>query len=798
MRFPRERKQLPISEISREQEYVARLYERVDVLREQASARLALALRQDGGTAQSRLERDAAITRYAEQLARLDAAENELCFGRLDLRTGERQHIGRIGLRDESGEGEPLLLDWRAPAARAFYVATAAAPHGVRRRRHIIMRGRQVTGLDDEVLDREGLSDVSGLTGEAALLAALGATRTGRMRDIIGTLQAEQDEIIRSAHRGILVVQGGPGTGKTAIALHRAAYLLYTHRHLAERGVLVVGPNTTFLGYIGQVLPGLGETNAALRTVGELFPGIVADRAESLLAEEVKGRVMMADVLAAAVRDRQATGPAEIEFADEMLRLDPQVVREATRRARATRLPHNRARPLFQRQIIATLAERYAERARELAERLEAEVADVLAGASEAIEADLASLPEVPGSTDDDEQLYLADLRRELWADPGVRTRLDDLWPALTPQRLLEELFADPARLAAAAPGLTAAERAALLRQPGGWSTADVPLLDEAAELLGRDERAAQARSARERAQRIAYAQGVLDIAVGSAGSGDEVLSAADLLDAEELAARHEVPGYHTVAERAAADRTWTFGHVIVDEAQELSEMAWRLLTRRCPTRSMTIVGDVAQTSGPAGTTSWERVLEPLADDRWRLARLTVNYRTPAEIMAATAALLAAIDPGQQPPRSVRETGVPPWRMATTRDALPATLAEITAAEAASEGRLAVIVPDARIQELGEAVSRTVPGVSFGESPDLTNGVVLLGVRQAKGLEFDSVLIADPAAILTGSPRGRGDLYVAMTRSTQRLGMLHPGPPPAEVAALRTRRPPGHGPGMPS
>ena len=791
-----------MSEVSREQDYVTGLYERVDIRREEASARLALALRQDGGTAQSRLERDAAISRYAGQLARLEAAEDGLCFGRLDLRGGECRHIGRIGLRDESGDGEPLLVDWRAPAARAFYVATAGAPHGVRRRRHIAMRGRRVTGVDDEVLEREGFAGASGLAGEAALLAALEATRTGRMRDIVGTLQAEQDAIIRSAHSGVLVVQGGPGTGKTAVALHRAAYLLYTHRHLAERGVLVVGPSTVFLGYISQVLPGLGETNVLLRTVGELFPGVTADRAEGRLTEEVKGRAMMADVLAAAVRDRQATGPAEIEFADETLQLDRQVVAEATRRARATRLPHNRARPVFQKQIITALAGQYAGVARELARQLEADVADVLAEASEAIEADLAAIPEIPGGSDD-EQLHLADIRRELWADPNVRVQLDDLWPALTPQRLLEELFASPARLAAAAPGLTAAERAALVRAPGAWSTADVPLLDEAAELLGQDERAAHVRSARERAQRIAYAQGVLDIAAGSSDSDGEVLRVTDLLDAEELAERHEAPGYRSVAERAAGDRTWTFGHVIVDEAQELPEMAWRLLARRCPARSMTIVGDVAQTSGPGGTTSWERVLQPVAGDRWRLARLTVNYRTPAEIMAATAPLLAAIDPGQEPPQSVRETGMPPWRMAATRDALPAMLTEITAAEAAAGGQLAVIVPDTRIAELGAAVSRAVPDVSFGGIPDLTSPVVLLGATQAKGLEFDSVLIADPAAILAGSPRGRNDLYVAMTRSTQRLGILHPDQPPAELAALPARRPlrtqsGRHQPGIPS
>ena len=455
-------KQVPVSEISREQEYVAGLYERVDALREQASARLALALREDGGTPQSRLDRDAAIARYAGQLARLDAAENGVCFGRLDLRSGECLHIGRISLREEPDEGELLLLDWRAPAARAFYVATASAPHGVRRRRHIAMRGRRVTGLDDEVLDREELAGASGLTGEAALLAAVAATRTGRMRDIVATLQAEQDAIIRSAPAGILVVQGGPGTGKTAVALHRAAYLLYTHRHLARRGVLVVGPSPTFLGYISQVLPGLGETNVLLRTVGELFPGVVADRGETRLAEEVKGRAMMAGVLAAAVRDRQATGPAAFEFAGETLQLDAEVVREATRRARAARLPHNRARPLFQRQIVAALAARYAELSRELAERLEADVSDVLAAASEAIEADLAAIPEIPGSAED-EQVNLAALRRELWADPGVRARLDDLWPALTPPPAARRAVRRPgaARRRGARPDRGRARRAA-------------------------------------------------------------------------------------------------------------------------------------------------------------------------------------------------------------------------------------------------------------------------------------------------------------------------------------------------
>jgi DNA helicase IV len=786
---------LAISEIDREQDHVAKLYERVDALRAHASARLAGALGETGGTAQARIERDAAVARYTDQLARYDAAEQGLCFGRIDLRDGERRHIGRIGLLDESAEGEPLLIDWRAPAARAFYVATARAPHGVRRRRHIATRGRRVIGVDDEVLDSADLAAADGLTGEAALLAAVEAGRTGRMHDIVDTLQAEQDEIIRSAHRGVLVVQGGPGTGKTAVALHRAAYLLYTHRHLASGGVLIIGPNPTFLTYISQVLPGLGESNVLLSTVGELFPGVTADRTEPREVAQIKGRAAMADVVAAAVRDRQAPRPVTIDYDGEPLRLDRDILRRAAERARAARLPHNQARPLFQREIVAELARQLADGTRRLTEQLEADLADVLdqRGLAAAIEADLASLSsagEISGETEDEEG-RLADLRRELWEDPGVRAAVEDLWPAMTPQRLLSELFAGPARLASAAPALAEEERSLLLRPPGGgWSLADIPLLDEAAELLGRDDRAERTRAEGERQERIAYAQGVLDIAAGPP-SGDlddgEVLTATDLLNAEDLASRNEVHSHRTVAERAAADRTWTFGHVIVDEAQELSEMAWRSLVRRCPSRSMTIVGDVAQTGSAAGTTSWATVLAPHVGDRWRLARLTVNYRTPTEIMAATADLLTAIDPDQEPPRSVRETGVRPWRLAVTAGDLPAALAGVAAKETAAlrDGRLAVIVPESRTGELGAAVARAVPEISYGEDADLTSTVVLLGVGQAKGLEFDAVLIADPAAILTESPRGRGDLYVAMTRSTRRLGILHTGTAPAEIAALR-------------
>ncbi|WP_392873220.1 HelD family protein [Streptomyces sp. LN499] len=786
------------AEIAHEQDHLDMLHARVETLRDDARHQLTGVLRETGGTRQGRLEREAAAGRYAAQVARYDAAENGLCFGRLDLRDGDRHYIGRVGLPAESADDDPLLLDWRAPAARPFYVATPAAPHGVRKRRHITTRGGRVVRLDDEVLDHDGVP-VGELTGEAALLASLDAGRTGRMHDIVATLQAEQDAIIRSDHRGVLVVQGGPGTGKTAVALHRAAYLLYTHRQLASRGVLVVGPNPTFIGYIGQVLPGLGENSVLLSTVGELFPGVRADRTEPPETAELKGRTEMAAVIAAAVRDRQVPAGTglEVEFDGDVVRLDHEECVRAADVARATRLPHNRAAPVFRREIVAALARRSVEDTRHLADRLEADIAEVLAEADldRAVRADLDALPGLLGEEDSaaaqerTEAQDIADVRRMLATDADVRAALDALWPPLTAQQLLTDLYGDHTRLTSAAHELTRAERELLYRAPGGgWTAADVPLLDETAELLGQDNRAAEAAAAAERAEGVAYAQGVLDLAVGE---GEDEESLTGMLDAETLADRHEERMVRTVAERAFADRDWVFGHIIVDEAQELSQMAWRLLMRRCPTRSMTLVGDVAQTGDAAGASSWASALAPHVGDRWRQVSLTVNYRTPAEIMASTTEVLAALGPGLQLPRSVRETGVEPWRMRTEPGLLARTLADRAAKEAAAleDGRLAVLVPDARRDELGAAVAESVPDAVYGDEPDLESRVVVLGVRQAKGLEFDAVLIADPTEILARSTRGLNDLYVALTRATQRLGIIHGGPAPAVLEGTVTELP---------
>lgn len=677
-------------EIDIEQEYLLVLYARVDAMRGDAAARLA-AVQHIGE------DRDAAAVWQAE-VDRLDAVEQGLCFGRLDLNDGRRVYLGRLGLfRVE--DDEPLLVDWRAPAAQAFYTATAAAPQGVRRRRRITTKGRTVVALNDELLAPDAAGDDS-LVGEAALLAAVTADRTGRLRDIVTTLQAEQDRIIRDEYRGALVVQGGPGTGKTAVALHRAAYLLYRHQHLRARGVLVVGPSQIFLDYIGQVLPGLGENSVVTATIADLCPRFGVSRVDPPETAELKGRASMADRLAAAVRSRvrMPGEPVDVEFEQQVLRLDPRTCRRAVHRARQTGLPHNQARLVFQREIVDVLAQR-------LADRMEAVV---LTDTGEAIdggspdgrlgEADLRALAAagvVIGQDDGPRNLLdetdKAALRNALLADADVQVALDELWPPLSPERVVSDL----------------------LDVQADWSVADIPLLDEAAALIGQSE---------------------------------------DVV---------------------------TFGHVIVDEAQELSEMDWRMVMRRCPARSMTIVGDLAQTGNPAGTASWERVLRPHLDDRWRLARLTVNYRTPAEIMAATADLLAAHHPGMRPPQSVRSTGHTPWRVRTTHANLPNVIAQLSRTH--TDGQLAIIAPAPHVDLLAATSCLTVP-------PELTDSIVLLTPDQAKGLEFDSVLIIDPATVLT-SPLGHNDLYVAMTRATHRLGVVHLGPPPPELAAMRELEP---------
>ncbi|MEO3868198.1 ATP-binding domain-containing protein [Nonomuraea sp. B12E4] len=752
-----------------EQRTVSRLYDRLDATRERAQAALLEEYGRGGalGTRQAMVEREVLASEQARRLAQLNAVERGLCFGRIDERSGERTYVGRIGLRDENHES--VLIDWRAPAARPFYVATATDPGGLVRRRHLHLRDRTVVGIDDEVFDLEGMAegDRRTLVGEAALLAALRRGRTGRMSDVVATIQTEQDRVIRAGLQGALVVQGGPGTGKTVAALHRAAYLLYTHRDTLERrGVLVVGPNPMFLRYISQVLPALGETQVVMSTVGEMFPGVRATGADAPAAAVVKGDPRMAEVVARALELRQTVPDEdlEVELDGLVLRVPREVCLRLRDRARAVstlagsgagRLSHNMARKLYVTELLKELAKAEA---RALEESLHIE------------ELVVEGEPELSQPLDLEGDLDEVDLRlasQRLWGEPQVRRAVDGLWPELTPQRLIAELLSSPETLwSVAPPGLDWRE---LVRPVDAeWTIGDVPLLDEAAELLGEDDsaRRAEARQAgEEQAEQELYAWEVLQ-STGVAEQG--VFARADV-----LAERHADDGLGlTTADRAAADRTWAYGHVIVDEAQELSAMAWRMIMRRVPAKSLTVVGDLAQTGSAAGARSWGEVLDPYLEGRWREERLLVNYRTPVEIMRVAADVLHAFAPGQKAPESVRDGEAEPRAVRLPVAGLPALVADELAA--IGEGRVGVVTPDARHAE----TAARFPG------GDLDAPVVVLTVGQAKGLEFDAVVVVDPAGIVAQSPMGGQDLYVAVTRATRRLTVVYEGDLPESLSRL--------------
>ena len=709
-----------------EQSYVAGLYSRVDAERTRVKGRYRAALRGNGGTL---VERDAEVRALARELRRLDVADNGLCFGRLDALSGEQSYIGRIGILDKENEYESLLIDWRAPAARPFYVATAATPENMRRRRQFHTRGRQVIDFTDEVLGRPGDAEREG-GGDAALLAAINAPRGNGMRDIVATIQAEQDEIIRLDHPGVVVIEGGPGTGKTVVALHRVAYLLYTQRKRIENhGVLVLGPNPAFLTYIGRVLPSLGETDMVFMTTGDLVPGLNVTAEDAPEAALLKGSLKILDVLAAAIADRQRLPdhPLPIQLADITVQIDVETAEWAIQEARASGRPHNEARAVFTEIVTYVLTERA--------------IARIGRG----------------WLTREDRKAWeklRADLLAELAENGTFTAALDELWPMLTPQSLLASLYTSSERLRAAG-----ADQVLWRADGDAWTVSDVPLLDELVDLLGPDRRADQS-AERERRAEAEYAAGVLDIMISREDLMDDEdhLLAQDMLYAEDLADRFVERDTRELAERAAADRDWTYRHVVVDEAQELSEMDWRVLMRRCPSRSFTVVGDLAQRRSVAGATTWDAMLEPYVPGRWVYRSLSVNYRTPAEIMTVAAALLAEFAPEVQAPESVRANGVQPWSRQVTEDELATAIEDFVRDEANREGTSVVIGPSG------------VPGAVLAS--------------ETKGLEFDAVLVVEPERILADGPRGAAELYVALTRATQRLGVLHTGPLPQALAGL--------------
>lgn len=736
------------SELDLERGRVAERYARLDALREEKERQLA-AVRRTGpqGSLQNHSERDAFASLYEDRLAQLYAVDDRLVFGRLDLdaeREGgadEQRYIGRIGLTTE--DHERLLVDWRAAEAGAFYQATAAHRGRVRRRRHLMLRGREVRDLEDDILDPTLLGE-DGVRADAqgALLAAVTARRTGRMGDIVATIQAEQDEVIRAPLPGAVVVQGGPGTGKTAVALHRAAYLLYTHRErLARSGVLIVGPSTAFMRYIERVLPSLGETGVVMSSLGTLMPGVRAVPERDLDAAAVKGRLDMVDAVAHAVAQRQRllVEPRRLMIDGTAVKLKPAMVRRARDKARATRKPHNEARVTFVKILV-----------RELAEKLRKKL-------------------EKSSGTPVQRDLLLEDVR----TSRDVRIALNLCWMPLTPEKLIGDLLTREDLLRAAAPWLSDAEVGTLLRPADApWTEADVPLLDEAAELLGRLETPGRG------GEFAAQHERNLENARASLENMHQTL--ADLgvdgvVDAEQLAAANEARGVRrTTAETAAHDRTWTYGHVVVDEAQELSPMQWRLLARRCPMKSFTIVGDIAQSSRRDAAGSWASVLAPEFGDRWRLEELTVNYRSPARVMRWAAQVARAAGLEVSHPRAVREGDHRP-RLVTEPGGDVAALA-LDAVEAerdrVPEALTAVIAPAGQTGELLTALRERWGEAAVDTAPLPGVEIVVATPWETKGLEFDTVVLVSPERIVADARGVVGDLYVAMTRATQSLSVV--------------------------
>ncbi|WP_375164442.1 HelD family protein [Arthrobacter sp.] len=734
------------NELEHERRYVAGLYQRLDELRAEKQRQLDQVRRTiSAGSHQNRSERDAFATMYEDRLAQLNAVDDRLVFGRLDLDTEEERYIGRIGLSTE--DLQQLMVDWRAPEAGTFYQATAFERMGVRRRRHLILSKRDVVAIEDDVLDASMLTEDDSLQGEGALLAALNSKRTGQMSDIVGTIQSEQDRIIRAPLPGVVVVQGGPGTGKTAVALHRAAYLLYTHRErLKSAGVLLVGPTSAFMRYIERVLPSLGETGVVMASIGSLMPGIRAVPEPSEEVAALKGRLDMAEVVKQAVANRQRI-PAEnrkLNVEGTTLILTPRQVRRARDRARATGKQHNDARTTFVKIMLRELTE-------QLTEQLE----------------------ESSGAGNTADRSYLAE---DVRTSRDVRIALNLAWMPMTPEKLLRDLFSKPAHLEAAAPHLTDAERELLYRpEDSPWTEADVPLLDEAAELLGELD-ASAGRSAAEKEQERRRDLANAERALENVSATLEDAGVDGMLTAEALAEHNTVAEARlTAAERASGDRTWAYGHVVVDEAQELSPMQWRLLMRKCPLKSFTIVGDIAQTSSIAGSHSWQQALEPFVGERWQLEELTVNYRTPAQIAEAAVRMANAAGLVVSAPKAVRDGRWDPVidRVTELEPALLSALPEEL--DAIAGGLLAVIAPARIVEQVRSAVTR-IHGNRVGQGAGgLGQDIVVITPRDAKGLEFDGVIVLEPAEMLRQEAVRIGDLYVAMTRPTQRLRLISTG-----------------------
>lgn len=724
--------------VAEEQEFVDRAYSRLDQLRSQyREQRQKIDANHGVGNAQGWTERDALATHFAELSSRLDNVEERLVFGRLDMKDHATHYIGRISLLDE--HSSPLLVDWRAPISAPFYQATAQEPLGVVRRRHIATRARSVTSVEDELLDvdqaqHQGLT----LQGEGALMSALSSARSGRMGDIVATIQGEQDRVIRASDRGILVVQGGPGTGKTAVALHRAAYLLYTQRERLERsGVLIIGPSRTFLRYIEQVLPSLGESGVVQMTIGDIVPGLSAQDDDPVDIAAIKGRAAFSRILREAVRliPRLPDRDQVLQVWNRRVTLRVKDVQEALSRARRSGRPHNVARESFAMGLMELLAGRLI----------------VEAG-------DASSTADIDP---DDLRTWMSEIRDSV----DARRAINLAWMPTQAPAFLRKLWSRPDLLSQAnrkaGTPLSVEDLSLLYRaQDEPLTISDIPLIDELEELLGTlDLASAQKRRAEE--QREKEERERANEALKATGLGGGIVTA-DML----MRQTQEAPSLRPLAERARADRSWTYGHIVIDEAQDLSPMAWRCLLRRCPSRSMTVVGDLDQKRGHRHPHSWKQALGPAARAFSEEFVLSISYRTPWALTRIAQAVLAQHGtPVLYPMEAVRDVPDCYQVSHTHNDSLKDCVSQVVSTmeerldreEGEGKGRICVIVPDtqAHLWHADES------GASA-----LDQRVSYLTAAGSKGLEFDSVVVVEPREILD---QGSGDLFVALTRATHDL-----------------------------
>jgi hypothetical protein len=708
-------------EVAREQEVVDRAHARLEVLRGEAAVRERESLRPSAGTPQAVYERDVTALAASSRRADLDTAGEGLVFGRLDRDDGAVHHIGRLGLRTDAQE--PIVVDWRAPAAAAFYRATSTDPQGVVRRRTISTRQRTVLGVDDELLDPAAAHALTGtvVVGDGAFLAAVSRERTGSMRDIVATIQREQDEAVRAPDDGALVVTGGPGTGKTAVALHRVAYLMYAKREwYSRRGVLVVGPSPVFVDYISAVLPALGETSVRLSSLGMLPDpprGTVVDGYDPPAAAVVKGSARMAQLLPRVVRHLRGTRRVPdlvlVRWGTTVTVRGADLARRRAQIARSART-HNGGRAAYVSAVVE-LAWRAWEK-RPGATRTEA----------------------------DDREEFAAWLR----SDEALRTFLDTTWPVLLPAAVLADLRRGVLPLRDLAHGLYDDDE---LRALGAsWqgraelTAADAAIYDELAELLGPP-----------------------PVEVDDDDGWYEL----DELD--DLARSAEVTTFADRTRRTrrnlAEERDYrTFAHVVVDEAQDVTPMQWRMLARRARGATWTVVGDWVQSAWPDVQEVRDALASTLGRSRVRTVELTTNYRTSTEIAALAARVLAVIDATATAPAAVRTTGHDPVLLeGDPVDLLPAAVERLLGEVG---GTVGVVCPHG----LGVEVRDRLGGL-LEDLPRLS----VVDPWQVKGLEYDGCVVVDPHRMVAegrSAVAGLRTLYVALTRATQRLVVVSQAP----------------------